>query len=99
MVTGDSGFTRLQAQQRIADSLVPQTCFPGYSYLTPEKIPDAELTTVSSYIPIEKSGSEQEQQNHHPYLQQDPAKLLLTDCTTTGTTDHSDHSSPHTEKG
>lgn len=89
-----SGLMRLQPQRRtLTDSPLPETFFPWDNYFTPEEIPSTELTTASGNVPVDKGGSEQEQQNQQQWIQQDPVELLLTDCTNTGTTDHSDQSS------
>lgn len=82
----DSSLIRLRAQKRIP--------FLSDDHLTPEAISNTGLTTLASGdILIDKSGSGYEQRNQQPWLQQDPVGFLLTDCTTTGTTDHFDQSS------
>lgn len=82
----DSSLMRLRAQKR--------TPFLSDDHLTPEEISNTELTTLASGdIPIDKTGSGDEHRNQQPWLQQDPVGFLLTDCTTTGTTDHFDQSS------
>lgn len=82
----DSSLMRLRAQKR--------TPFLSDDHLTPEGISNTEITTLASGdILTDKSGSGDELRNQQPWLQQDPVGFLLTDCTTTGTTDHFDQSS------
>lgn len=82
----DSSLMRLRAQKR--------TPFLSDDHLTPEEISNTELTTLASGdILIDKTGSGDEHRNQQPWLQQDPVGFLVTDCTTTGNTDHFDQSS------
>lgn len=89
----DLGLIRLQAQKRtFADSPLPETLFLWENHLTPEEISNKDLAPTSGDILMDESGSMRDQ-NQQLWFQQDPVKLLLTDCTTTGTTEHSDQSS------
>ena len=82
----DSGLMRLRAQKRtLADSPLPET---WDNQVAPEEIFSTKDITATG----DESGSKQDQ-NQEPWLQQDPVELLLTDCTTSGTTDHSEQQS------
>ena len=82
----DSSLMILRAQKR--------NLFLPDDHLTPEDISNTELATLASGDTlIDKSGSGYEHPNQQPWLQQDPVGSLLTECTTTGTTDHFDQSS------
>ena len=85
----DSGLMRLRAREStLADSQLPETIFPRDNQVAPEEISSTKDTTATG----DESGSKQDR-NQEPWLQQDPFELLLTDCTTSGTTDRSDQSS------